>query len=103
MLMPIPSFIKETLSDSTDTTTLFGDYLRNEGIIGYEKKIEDAYQTIALNNLPEEVKAFAAEWDEPITSIQQLLSVMLSEIDMYAKIQHLQDHDGPEIWSASSR
>ena len=51
MLQAISKQTAESLSDSTDTTTLLGDYLRDEGIIGFEYRIESAYQEIALNNL----------------------------------------------------
>ena len=71
MLKAISKQTAESLSDSTYTTTLLGDYLRDDGIIGFEYRIESAYQEIALNNLHPIAKKYAIERPESITSMQQ--------------------------------
>lgn len=85
MLKAISKSTAESLSDSTDTTTLLGDYLRDEGIIGFEYRIENAYQEIALNNLHPIAKRYAQEHEENITSLQQLVYILLNELQIAEK------------------
>ena len=85
MLKAIRKQTAESLSDSTDTTTLLGDYLRDEGIIGFECRIENAYQEIALNNLHPIAKRYAQEHSENITSLQQLIYILLNELQIAEK------------------
>lgn len=83
MLQPISKSTAEVISDSTDTTTLLGDYLRNEGIICFEYRIENAYQEIALNNLKAIAKKYAIERPENITSLQHQMSyILLNELQI---------------------
>ena len=83
MLQAISKQTAESLSDSTDTTTLLGDYLRNEGIIGFEYRIESAYQEIALNDLHPIAKRYAQNHPENITSIQHhnVSYILLDELN----------------------
>lgn len=80
MLKAISKQTSENLSDSKDVTTLLGDFLRNEGIIGFEYRIESAYQEIALNNLHPIAKRYAQNHPENITSLQQLVYILLDEL-----------------------
>ena len=82
MLQAISKQTAESLSDSTDVTTLLGDYLRNEGIVRFEHRIENAYQAIALNNLKAIAKQYAIEHPENITSLQQLIYILLNELQI---------------------
>lgn len=82
MLQAISKQTAESLSDSTNTTTLLGDYLRNEGIIGFEYRIESAYQEIALDSLKAIAKRYAQEHPENITSLQQLVYILLDELNI---------------------
>ena len=88
MLKAISKQTAESLSDSTDTTTLLRDYLRNEGIIGFEYRIENAYQEIALNNLHPIAKRYAVNHPENITSMQQLIYILLNELQMADQYNH---------------
>ena len=67
MLQAISKQTAESLSDSTDVTTLLGDFLRSEGIIGFEYRIENAYQEIALNSLHPIALTYAKQHKENIT------------------------------------
>ena len=82
MLKAISKQTSESLSDSTDVTTLLGDFLRNEGIIGFEYRIESAYQEIALNSLHPIAKKYAQNHPENITSLQQLIYILLDELQI---------------------
>ena len=89
MLQPISKQTAESLSDSTDATTLLGDYLRNEGIIGFEYRIENAYQEIALNNLHPIAKRYAIDRPENITSLQQMIYILLNELQIAEKANNI--------------
>ena len=88
MLKAISKQTAECLSDSTDTTTLLGDYLRDEGIIGFEYRIENAYQEIALNNLKATALTYAQQHEENITSLQQLVYILLNELQIAEHCSH---------------
>ena len=83
MLQAISKQTAECLSDSTDTTTLLRDYLRNDGIIGFEYRIESAYQEIALNSLHPIAKRYAQNHPENITSLQHhnVSYILLDELN----------------------
>ena len=89
MLQSISKQTAESLSDSTDVTTLLGDYLRDEGIIGFEYRIENAYQEIALNNLHPIALTYAQEREENITSLQQLVYILLNELQIAEKANNI--------------
>lgn len=89
MLKAISKQTAESLSDSTDVTTLLGDYLRDEGIIGFEYRIENAYQEIALNNLHPIAKRYAQQHGENITSLQQLIYILLNELQIAEKANNI--------------
>ena len=95
MLKAISKQTAESLSDSTDVTTLLGDYLRDEGIIGFEYRIENAYQEIALNNLHPIAKRYAQEHEENITSLQQLIYIILNELQIAEHCSHSNHIDTP--------
>ena len=89
MLQAISKQTAESLSDSTDVTTLLGDYLRDEGIIGFEHRIENAYQEIALNNLHPIAKQYAQQHEENITSLQQMIYILLNELQIAEKANNI--------------
>ena len=89
MLKAISKQTAESLSDSTDVTTLLGDYLRDEGIIGFEYRIENAYQEIALNNLHHIALTYAQEHEKNITSLQQLIYILLNELQIAEKANNI--------------
>ena len=95
MLQPISKQTAESLSDSTDATTLLGDYLRNEGIIGFEYRIENAYQEIALNNLHPIAKRYAIDRPENITSLQQMIYILLNELQIAENCSHSNHREAP--------
>lgn len=95
MLKAISKQTAESLSDSTYTTTLLGDYLRNEGIIGFEHRIENAYQEIALNNLPPIALNYAKQHEENITSLQQLVYILLNELQIAEHCSHSSHTEAP--------
>ena len=89
MLKAISKQTAEGLSDSTDVTTLLGDYLRDDGIIGFEYRIENAYQEIALNNLHPIALNYAQQREENITSLQQLIYILLNELQIAEKANNI--------------
>ena len=89
MLQAISKQTAGSLSDSTDVTTLLGDYLRDEGIIGFEYRIENAYQEIALNNLHPIALTYAQQHEENITSLQQLIYILLNELQIAEKANNI--------------
>ena len=89
MLKAISKQTAESLSDSTDVTTLLGDYLRDDGIIGFEYRIENAYQEIALNNLHPMALTYAQQCEENITSLQQLIYILLNELQIAEKANNI--------------
>ena len=91
MLKAISKQTAESLSDSTDVTTLLGDYLRDDGIIGFEYRIESAYQEIALNNLHHIAKRYAQQHEENITSLQQhqMSYILLNELQIAEKANNI--------------
>ena len=95
MLQSISKQTAESLSDSTDVTTLLGDYLRNESIIGFEYRIENAYQDIALNNLHPIAKRYAQQHEENITSLQQLIYIILNELQIAEHCSHSNHTEAP--------
>ena len=95
MLKAISKQTAESLSDSTDVTTLLGDYLRDEGIIGFEYRIENAYQEIALNNLHPMALTYAQQHEENITSLQQLIYILLTELQIAENCSNSNQREAP--------